>query len=87
MTEVTTQFAMDYLLDDCQDCPENKDGECMTQSHCFEVKQMAIKALKQYGVLQEIRDEMNILDDKGEFNISGALKILDKHISTYEDTL
>ena len=47
MTEVTTQFAIDYLLDDCQDCPENKDGECMTLSHCFEVKQMAIKALRQ----------------------------------------
>lgn len=44
---MTTQFAIDYLLDDCQDCPENKDGECMTQSHCFEVKQLAIKALKQ----------------------------------------
>lgn len=43
---MTTQFAIDYLLDDCQDCPENKDGECMTQSHCFEVKQMAIKALQ-----------------------------------------
>lgn len=52
-----------------------------------EVFEMAIKALEQYGVLQEIRDEMNILDDKGEFNISGALKIIDKHISKYEDTL
>ena len=47
MTEVTTDFAISYLLDDCYDCPENKDGECMTQSHCFEVKQMAIKALRQ----------------------------------------
>ena len=46
MIKVTTQFAIDYLLDDCQDCPENKDGECMTQSHCFEVKQLAIKALR-----------------------------------------
>ena len=44
---MTTQFAIDYLLDDCQDCPENKYGECMTKSHCFEVKQMAIEALKQ----------------------------------------
>ena len=47
MTEVTTDFAISYLLDECYDCPENKDGECMTQSHCFEVKQMAIKALEQ----------------------------------------
>lgn len=46
MTEVTTDFAIAYLLDDCGDCPENKDGECMTQSHCFEIKQMAIKALQ-----------------------------------------
>ena len=44
---MTKEFAIDYLLDDCQDCPENKDGECMTESHCFEVKQMAINALKQ----------------------------------------
>ena len=47
MSEVTTDFAISYLLDDCDDCPENKDGECMTQSHCFKVKQMAIKALEQ----------------------------------------
>jgi len=44
--EVTPQFAIDYLLDDCEDCPENKDGECVTESHCFEVKQMCIKALR-----------------------------------------
>lgn len=40
------QFAIDYLLDDCEDCPEYKDGECVTESHCFEVKQMCIKALR-----------------------------------------
>ena len=33
ITEVTADFAIEYLLDDCSDCPENKDGECMTQSH------------------------------------------------------
>lgn len=43
---ISADFAIEYLLDDCEDCPENKDGECMTQSHCFEVKQMAIKALR-----------------------------------------
>ena len=47
MTEVTTDFAISYLLDDCDICPEKKGGKCMTQSHCFEVKQMAIKALRQ----------------------------------------
>lgn len=46
MKELSTDFAISYLLDDCDDCPENNDGECMTQSHCFEVKQMAIKALR-----------------------------------------
>ena len=44
--EITPDFAIEYILDGCGDCPENKDGECMTQSHCFEVKQMAIKALR-----------------------------------------
>lgn len=46
MNEVTSDFAISYLLDDCDDCPENKDGECMTQSNCFVVKQLAIKALQ-----------------------------------------
>ena len=46
MGKVTPVFSIEYLLDDCEDCPENKGGECMTASHCFEVKQMAIKALK-----------------------------------------
>ena len=43
---MTVDFAKEYLLDDCADCPENKNGECMTQSHCFEVKRMAIQALE-----------------------------------------
>ena len=46
MKEITSELAIAYLLDDCDDCPENKNGECLTQSHCFEVKQMAIKALR-----------------------------------------
>ena len=46
MKEITSEFAIAYLLDYCDDCPENKNGECLTQSHCFEVKQMAIKALR-----------------------------------------
>ena len=46
MFEITADFAIEYLLDDCDDCPENKDGECMTRTHCFEVKQLAIKALR-----------------------------------------
>ena len=79
---MTTQFAIDYLLDDCQDCPENKDGECMTQSHCFEVKQLAIKALKQYGVLQEIRAEIDSHCGDNRDRNDGlyiAMKIIDKY--------
>lgn len=44
---IDKEFAISYLLDDCDDCPENKDGECITESHCFEVKQVAIKAIRQ----------------------------------------
>lgn len=57
MTEVTTDFAISYLLDDCDDCPENKNGECMTQSHCFEIKQMAIKALRMMGKTESEEEE------------------------------
>lgn len=46
LKKVTPQFAIDYILDECEDCPEYKDGECVTETHCFEVKQMCIKALK-----------------------------------------
>lgn len=67
MTAVTTDFAISYLLDDCGDCPENKDGECMTQSHCFEVKRMAIKALRLMNkaeVLDKIRAEIKSISPK-----------------------
>ena len=59
--EITAEFAIEYLLDDCEDCPENKDGECMTQSHCFEVKQMAIKVLR---MLDEAESEDAESEDK-----------------------
>ena len=59
--EITSEFAIAYLLDDCDDCPENENGECLTHSHCFEVKQMAIKAL---SALKKIRAEIeNIPND------------------------
>jgi len=44
---MTVDFVKEYLLDDCADCPENENGECMTKSHCFEVKRMAIQVLEQ----------------------------------------
>ena len=66
--EITADFAIEYLLDDCEDCPENKDGECMTQSHCFEVKQMAIKALEQEDILDKINAE--IIKYEGDCRLS-----------------
>lgn len=59
MSKVTTDFAIEYLLDDCDDCPEKADdNECISQSHCFEVKRMAIQALKQMDALDKIRAEI-----------------------------
>lgn len=88
MTEVTTDFAISYLVDDCDDCPENKDGECMTQSHCFEVKQMAIKALRMMGVLEKIRAEIKeqyggcgLIND----GLDMALSIIDKYMAESEE--
>lgn len=63
MSKVTTDFAIEYLLDDCDDCPEKADdNECISQSHCFEVKRMAIQALKQMDALDKIRAEIMELD-------------------------
>lgn len=64
MSKVTTDFAIEYLLDDCDDCPEKADdNECISQSHCFEVKRMAIQALKQMDALDKIRAEIDKLPD------------------------
>lgn len=71
---MTVDFAKEYLLDDCADCPENKDGECMTQSHCFEVKRMAIQALEQtrWITVSERLPEKNMvcLVAVGKFNLT-----------------
>lgn len=59
MSKVTTDFAIEYLLDDCDDCLEKTDdNECISQSHCFEVKRMAIQALKQMDALDKIKAEI-----------------------------
>ena len=60
MSEITSEFAIAYLLDACADCPENEGGECLTQSHCFEVKQKAIKALRQTNKIKALGDELRI---------------------------
>lgn len=43
---VTPSFCIDCVLDDCVNCPDNKDGECMTEGNCFEVKRKIIDALR-----------------------------------------
>ena len=64
MIKITKDFAIKYLLDDCDNCPEIKDGRCMTKSHCFEIKEMVINALKQESqteddILKAIKDNCN----------------------------
>ena len=83
--EVTPQFAIDYLLDDCEDCPECKDGECVTESHCFEVKQMCIKALR--GELKG-EERMTDIEKAKEHikNLANDYKCCDNTIS-FEEAL
>lgn len=43
---MTKEFAIQYIQEECEDCPEYKNGECISNSHCFEVKRMAIQVIK-----------------------------------------
>ena len=44
---ITSEFAIEYIQEECESCPEYKDGHCLSNSHCFEVKRKAIKSLRQ----------------------------------------
>lgn len=44
---MTGEFAIEYIQEACECCPEYKDGECTSNSHCFEVKRKAIESLRQ----------------------------------------
>lgn len=89
MSKVTTDFAIEYLLDDCDDCPEKADdNECISQSHCFEVKRMAIQALKQMDALDKIRAEIEqnaypivhgVNNHEKGMTLYGILQIIDKY--------
>lgn len=88
MNKVTTDFAIEYLLDDCDDCPEKADdNECISQSHCFEVKRMAIQALKQMDALDKIKAELESATGKWWYGVendcfmklSDVLQIIDKY--------
>ena len=72
------EFCIDYILDDCLDCPEKKDGECQTESHCFEVKKKIISDLRK---LERIKQIINNYDGsmysmKQQFN--EIQKVLEK---------
>ena len=45
---MTKEFAIEYIQEGCLSCPEydTANKECISNSHCFEVKRYAIKAIK-----------------------------------------
>lgn len=54
------EFCIDYILDECLDCPERvKNGECQTESHCCEVKQKIMADLRKLDKIERIIDETN----------------------------
>ena len=44
---MTKEFAIEYIQEGCLSCPEydTANKECISNSHCFEVKRYAIKAI------------------------------------------
>ena len=46
--DITNEFAIEYIQEGCEGCPEYdfEAKECLSNSHCFEVKKKAIKALQ-----------------------------------------
>jgi len=76
----------EYHNEMCEECPIY--GETGTD-HCFEdALEMTIKALKQYGALQEIRQEIEHLYKNNQhfdiLTIMNVLSIIDKHIKEIE---
>ena len=72
----------EYHNEMCEECPIY--GETGTD-HCFEdALEMTIKALKQYGVLQEIRQEICDMRSKQNCSCSDCIDIIDKHIKEIE---
>ena len=49
------EFCIDYILDDCLDCPEReKDIKCRTESNCFKVKKKIISDLRKLDKIEQI---------------------------------
>lgn len=59
------EFCIDYILDDCLDCPELSDGKsCITKSNCFKVKEKIIADLRKLDKIEQIISERDELDSK-----------------------
>ena len=57
---MTREFCIEYIKDDCDDCPErNENGECLTGSHCFEVKRKIIEDLRKLDRIENLIEEYN----------------------------
>ena len=55
---MTEEFAITCLLDSCKKCSELKNGECISESNCFEVKEAAIKALHNNKIIDDIKSDI-----------------------------
>lgn len=66
------EFCIDYILDDCLDCPEKKDGECQTESHCFEVKE---KIISDFRKLEQIEQIVNMWNNDASHSFEDMCKI------------
>ena len=62
MNKIAKDFA-EYMLSDCKNCREHKDGLCMSNSRCFAAKHIAIEALRMLNdkEKQESQTEDDIL--------------------------
>lgn len=79
---MTKEFAIKYIQEECEDCPEYKNGECISNSHCFEVKRMSIQAIRQMFAIEDVKAEINHVKhyiDKS-FLPDVVIEIIDKHI-------
>lgn len=63
MSDITTEFAIEYIQETCEDCPEYKEGECISNSHCFEVKKMAIDSMRKVEKIKQLFKKASYVED------------------------
>lgn len=69
------EFCIDYILDDCLDCPEREeDSECKTESHCFEVKEKIIADLRKLDKIEQIVEQYQFYKFDGFLKIKEVLE-------------